>query len=320
MTDSRSPEHDEASDAAEEAREPGESGSGRGANVDEVEQRGPRSSRPFRRPPASAFAEWTEVLLGFRWPLAMIVLASLVYLAHARACRHAAEGPGAAAAAIERAGEAAATVAERFRSGRITTTFTASLPRLLPGGGLSLEVAALEATETFTRTDERRVLFDVVDLGTTVTQVRVPATYRFHVRLDEPWQLDVEGHTCIVRAPAIRPTLAPAFDTSGMEKLISRGWARFGASEQMDALERTITPSLTARAEAPETIDLVRETARARVAELVERWLLVEEHWRPDRFRAVVVLFADEAEAGRSLPEPSVVLIVPERGESGAEP
>jgi hypothetical protein len=260
-------------------------------------------------PTDGAPTRWDEVLLGFRWPLSAVVVASLVYVLHSSYGGVDGRRPGPGVQAVETVGEAAATIAERFRSGRITTTFTASIPRLVPGGGPSLEVAVLEANETFRRTDERRILFDAIDLGTNETEIRVPVTYRYHVSLADEWHVDVREQGCIVRAPPIRPTQPPAIHTDGMEKRSSRGWLRFDVDEQMDALERSITPTLEERAASADAIALVREPARMRVAELVQRWLIVEDHWREDRFRSVTVVFSDEAPADAELPDPTVFLM-----------
>jgi len=222
--------------------------------------------------------------------LVVVVLAALVYLGSWQACRALRETQKAAANAVE----SLTGIADRFTTGTITTTFTAAIPHLVSDGGTRLEVAAFEAVETFTRSDERRALFDTVYLGTTVTEIKVPVTYRYHLRLDEPWRLEVWDHACIVHAPPIRPTLPPAIHTDGLRKRSERGWLRFNEDEQMDELERNITELLERRASDPDNIDLVRETCRRRVAEFVRNWLLVEDHWRRDRFRAVTVIFADE--------------------------
>jgi hypothetical protein len=142
------------------------------------------------------------------------------------------------------------------------------------------------------------VLFDLVSLGSTVSEIRVPVTYRYHLRLQDPWHLEVleSRQECLVHAPRIRATLPPAIHTDAMEKLSRSGWLRFDASQQMEALERSITPTLRERAEHPDHVDLVRERCRRRVAELVRGFLLREDHWRLDRFRAIRVVFADETE------------------------
>ena len=48
---------------------------------------------------------------------------------------------------------------------------------VMPTTGGRLEVVTVRVRETFTRSDSR-VLFDFLDLGTTVSKVRVDATYR----------------------------------------------------------------------------------------------------------------------------------------------
>ncbi|MBN2371312.1 MAG: hypothetical protein JXO72_12585 [Vicinamibacteria bacterium] len=237
-----------------------------------------------------------------RWPLAVVLAAGLLSLVAWRACHIVEEGRNAGHELARGVGE----MAERFKSGRITTTFVAAIPRLEPGGPL-LELAAFEATETFTRTDERAVLFDLIRLGKTVAEIRAPVTYRYHLRLSDPWHLDVRGAVCLVRAPRIRATLPPAIHTDRMEKRSERGWLRFNVEEQMAVLERSITPTLVERAADRETLDFVRETCRRRVAEFVRGWLLREDQWSADRFTAVTVVFEDES--GADLADRSPTLI-----------
>jgi hypothetical protein len=291
--------------------EPGQDiGSGEGdPPADRELFRGLRRVRMAKEAEEREAAEWSRVFLSFRWPTLVFALAALSYMAYVRSCRVAAESPDPVSAALDRGQRAAVTIAEGFRRGRITQTFVAAIPRLVEGSGMSLEVAAFEATETLSRTDERRVLWDLVDLGTNETEIRVPVTYRYNVPLDADWSLDVRDHACIVRAPAIRATLPPAIHTDRMEKRSTRGWLRFDVDEQMEELERSITPTLSERAVRRETIELVRETARRRVGEFVQRWLVGEDHWREDRFRSVTVIFADEAVADGELPDPTAVLI-----------
>jgi hypothetical protein len=249
-------------------------------------------------PPAPESESRAGTLARWRWPLVVALVALLAYVAVDRACRGVVHAPG---TAIREAAEAARGIAERFRTGRITTTFTAALPRLDPGGA-RLEVAAFESVETFTRTDTRAVFFDLLSLGTNVTEIRVPVTYRYHVRLDDPWRLDVREQVCLVQAPALRPSLPPAIHTDRMQKRSERGWLRLDLEQQMAELERSLTPTLSARATSAQTLGFVREPARRRVAEFVRDWLLREDHWRDDRFRAITVVFADEQPAGPRVP------------------
>ena len=64
-------------------------------------------------------------------------------------------------------------------------------------GGL-LEVATVRALERFTREDSRD--FWGIDLGTTVSQIQVPVTYRFHIEMAREWPIEVRGLTAIARA------------------------------------------------------------------------------------------------------------------------
>jgi hypothetical protein len=205
-------------------------------------------------------------------------------------------------------GKSAVTIAAAFRTGTITNTFVSAIPTIAPDSGLRLELASFEAVEILRSTDELRVAWDLIPLGTTVTEIRVPVTYRYHLRLDEPWRLEVEGQICVVHAPPIRPTVPPAIDTGRMEKYSDRGWMRFNEDEQMEELERSITAAVSARAADGTHLELVRERCRLEVAEFVRSWLLVEDHWREDRFRSVIVLFADEADNQPPTRSPTLVL------------
>lgn len=237
---------------------------------------------------------WTGVVRALRWPVVVLALAAVVLLGVRELRETAREGGRATVEAVRAVGEGAAEIAGRFATGTITTTFVSAIPRLAPDGGTLLELAAFEATDTLSRTDDRRVLFDMVPLGSTVSEIRVPVTYRYHLRLDEPWRLEVAGGTCVVHAPPIRPTLPPAIHTDRMEKRSESGWLRFDEHEQMEALERSLTPTLSARARDPEHLGLVREQCRRRVADFVRSWLLLEDQWGPERFSHVEVIFADE--------------------------
>ncbi len=248
----------------------------------------------------------TNSLNQWRWPLVVVILAVLVFLGGRTACRLLADG-----GLVGPFAKSAAGFAEGFRTENITTTFVSAIPRIAPDSGAKLELVAVEGVETFTRSSDRRVFFDMLPLGATVSEIRVPVTYRYHLRLDDPWRIEVEDHACIVRAPAIRATLPPAIHTDGLEKRSSSDWLRFDDDEQMAALERSLTERLGRRAADPDSIDLVRETCRREAAEFVRNWLLAENHWRDDRFRSVTVIFADEEPADPSALPPTLVLQSP---------
>jgi hypothetical protein len=251
---------------------------------------------------------WLDVVRALRWPVVVLALGMITYLVFHQIGRTAREGGRAATEMVRELGEGAVNIAAAFKSGTITKTFISAIPSLSPDSGARLELAAFEAVEILRSTDELRIGWDLIPLGTTVTEIRVPVTYRYHVRFDEPWLLEVEGQSCVVHAPEIRPTLPPAIDTGRMEKFSERGWLRFNEVEQMEELEHSITAVLSERAADRRHLELVRERCRLEVAEFVRSWLLLEDHWRDDRFRSVTVIFADETTTDTALQPPTLVL------------
>ena len=161
----------------------------------------------------------------------------------------------------------------------------------MPTAGGRLEVATVLARETFARSDPR-LLLDRIDLGTTVSEVRLDATYRFHLEMARAWPLRIVGKTCLVSAGAVEPTLPVAFDSATVERRTSSGWARFDKRENLRELEASLTGLLAERA--PLYSAQAREAGRAVVAEFVAEWLLREQHWGRGPEHRVVVVFADE--------------------------
>lgn len=244
----------------------------------------------------------------YRWPAVIVILAAIVLFAYLWTLREAREVAGSAAEVVHAVGDEVGEVAGRFLSGTITTTFIEAIPEVHGTGLGNLELATVELTEILTSTDDRRVLWDSVSLGETVSEIRVPVTYRYHLRLEDAWQLEVSGGTCLVLAPAIRPSLPPAIDTARMTKRSDNGWLRFNAEDQLADLERSLTPTLVSYAGDPRHVDLIRDEARETVAAFVRSWLLREDQWREDRFRAIVVRFPDEVRDDWSAAPPAITL------------
>ena len=259
---------------------------------------------------------WLDIVRALRWPVVILALGMMAYLVFHQIGRTAREGGRAATELVRGLSEGAVDIAAAFKSGTITNTFISAIPSFSPDSGARLELAAFEAVEILRSTDELRIGWDLIPLGTTVTEIRVPVTYRYHLRFDEPWLLEVEGQSCVVYAPGIRPTLPPAIDTGRMEKFSDRGWLRFNEEEQMEELEHSITAVLSERAADSRHLEMVRERCRLELAEFVRSWLLIEDHWREDRFRSVTVVFADEAEMKTPAHPPTLVL---DRAEFGTD-
>ena len=182
---------------------------------------------------------------------------------------------------------------KQFTNENITASFVAAIPSITRE--LNLEVATATQTETFTQTSRRTLLWGWLDLGSSVVQVRVPVTYRYHIPLREPWELRVREQTVIVRAPLLRPSLPPAIHIDQIERLTVRGWCRGSPRALLQRLERQITPMLSEYAANPKQLNQVREASRLSVAEFVRLWLEREGQWQPGGFTAIQVQFADEA-------------------------
>ena len=253
---------------------------------------------------------WLAALRILRWPAVAVVALVIGWLMIHSALRI---GSETALEAVDRAAEAVNQLGPEFTSTTITETFTAAIPTLGTEGML-LELAQLEATEIFERRDEKRALYDLVPLGVTISEIRVPVTYRYHLRLDDQWALTVRDGVCSVRAPGIRPTIPPAIHTEGMGKRIEGSWLRFDEDEVMNDLEQSLTLRLSARAGSPQRIEMIREICRKRVAEFVRSWLLAEAQWGQGRIVAVEVVFSDERASAVSKPVASSNHLTPGEG------
>lgn len=177
-------------------------------------------------------------------------------------------------------------------TGSITRQFTEYIPTVGSADGI-LETATSSVPETFTQSDSAW-LFNIIPLGTTVSEIRVPAVYRYHIQLFDPWKLSARGQVCFVMAPQFKASIPPAILTGQMEKSTSAGWLRFNAQDNLATLEKGITDELNRRADDKPHRAYVREACRKSVAAFVKTWLMKEDYWREDRFHQIVVLFPDE--------------------------
>jgi hypothetical protein len=156
-------------------------------------------------------------------------------------------------------------------SHELTEQFTSSIPELTRE--LNLEVATAEVMETFDRSESKSIFWGFLSLGTNGGSIMVPVTYRYHLRLLDSWYLEIQGDILIVRAPEIRASVPPAFNSQKMRTSLTRGWLRLPPDDLLAGLHRDLTPTLTRLASDPRRINLIRETCRQSVAEFVGRWL-----------------------------------------------
>ncbi|MEM7145752.1 MAG: hypothetical protein AAF591_11505 [Verrucomicrobiota bacterium] len=211
---------------------------------------------------------------------------------------------------LDKVSAAVQDITNGFATEEITETFILNQIESTSTDGAVLEVATADATESFSRSSAPIKYWDTeLPLGTTVSDITVPATYRFHINLHDSWNLSVEdNNTCIVHAPALRPSLPVAIDTAGMEKKTRSGWARFDKNENLEKLEDSLTEKLAQRAGSYTERSDVREDARRSVALFVRNWLLHENQWGPDNFNNIFVYFPDESPPQNpdDLPQPTI--------------
>lgn len=194
-------------------------------------------------------------------------------------------------------GESAKQFLDKVTGGFLTSQSTLKTEEILLEIGRThgdvLEVASpMKTVETFSKTDVRFAAWGWVYMGTATSEIKVPVTYRFHIKLSEMKQARLDENVLVVTAPTLHPSLPVAFDTTAMEKKTDGTWLRFDAAQQLTDLEKTITPALTARAK--DHTNTVRENARRDIEEFVQQWI-VDSH--PDyraQIKAVKVIFPGE--------------------------
>src|SRR5690606_7728235 len=135
-----------------------------------------------------------------------------VYLAFLRQVdRTIAKTTGTVDKVVDAAREAASQLAKAFSPAEGVATFHEWRElTVVSGTGSHLEIATAEATERFARTTNYQVKGWKLPLSTNVSEITVPATYRFHIDLNDEWRLVPEGKRLLVRAPKVRPTLPVA--------------------------------------------------------------------------------------------------------------
>jgi len=239
-----------------------------------------------------------KLILAYRWPLTLIALGVLLILGCVLVFFLAGSFfkkgvDGSLDASHEVLDRIEGMVAGSTRE-TLQTSFLADIPTIADAGGGHLELAKVDRTEVLRSEDTLTVLWDRISLGTSVAEIRVPTTYRYYVKLDDPWQIEVQDQICRVLAPKLRTSLPPAIHTHRMEKRMDNGWARFNAQEQMNALEKQLTPTLVQYAEAPALMVLVRDQARKSLGRFVRHWLLQQQAELNREIEWIDVRFQDE--------------------------
>jgi len=166
----------------------------------------------------------------------------------------------------------------------------------MPTNGGQFEIATVTSRETLERESSGKYrfldgLFEV-DLGTTYSRIRFTAVYRYHLKMAKVWMLELRADKkCIVHTSSVDPTLPVAFDTTTLERFTTSGWARFDKHENLEALERTVTPALAAMSR--NHLELAKQVGRPVVEKWVRDWLLKYEK-DGDSYEVIIVFPGDK--------------------------
>jgi hypothetical protein len=158
-----------------------------------------------------------------------------------------------------------------------------------------LEVASpLKTMELFSKSDSRFAAWGKVYLGTSTSEIKVPASYRYHIKLSEMKGTKMKDKELVVKVPAIYPSLPVAFDTAGVEKRSEDGWFRFDGEQLLAELEKNITPELERRAQ--QHLPVIKETARKDIELFVQKWIVESHPEHRENITGVRVVFEGENE------------------------
>jgi hypothetical protein len=242
----------------------------------------PPSPSPPTSTPVAAFS-WARATMWM--VIAFIVVSGMVFTF--RACM---KLPGETMTrtgdAVQKISGVLKDVASAFRQGTITTSFTSYATTI--EGTQFLQVGRVNQMELFTRTDERSLGY--LTLPEIVVEARVPIEYTYYVDLNGPWRFVVENNVLQVYPPDMGLN-TPAVDVSRLSFEVRKG--RFGSEQVQEDLKRSI--GFMAKEKGRQNINLIRETARGKIAEFVGTWLA--RSFPDGKNYPIKVYFPNEAQA-----------------------
>jgi hypothetical protein len=178
--------------------------------------------------------------------------------------------------------------------GASTTDVTARERVVMTTEGGELGVARIKSYEDFERSDRKEWMN--IDLGTTESEIRVAALFRYVIPLAKEWPIDCDKEMCVVHSPAVQASPPAAIYTQESRKRTQSGWARFNKEANLFELEKDLTTRLDERARTPRNLSAAQAAARPAVEAFVRTWALKH---RPGSFPSrIVVLFPGESVEG----------------------
>jgi hypothetical protein len=237
------------------------------------------------------------------WPLASVILglallASLVAFWLMRSLR---EMPREAFRQGREALKELRSVAEAFRTGTVSTSFSSYATEV--SGGTRLQFATLRQMEVFERRDSAAVLWGQFALPDVVVEARAPVEYTYYLDLEKPWTFRLQGNEVLVSVPAIEFN-APAVDASALRFQVREGSVFRDEELVRQKLQEALTGLVKMKAH--QNVGLVREVGRRKTEQFVESWLAQRFDTEGGRLRARVT-FANEPGAPAAPVAPAAV-------------
>jgi hypothetical protein len=138
-------------------------------------------------------------------------------------------------------------------------------------------VGTIVTTEVIEKATENKLLGGWIDLGTTISEIQVGVTYRYHVLLSGSWEVIIKKGVAHVKVPAIEATLPVSIHTDQMKKRTEAGWLKFDAAEHLEDLEKNLTLLLNQRAMQENKLSLLEPKAKEVLENFVKKWILTED-------------------------------------------
>jgi hypothetical protein len=161
--------------------------------------------------------------------------------------------------------------------------------------GGELGVARIKSYEDFHLSNTKEWMH--FNFGTTESEVRVAALFRYVIPLAKQWPIDCDNEVCVVRSPAVQASPPAAIYSEETRKYTRSGWARFDKAQNLQALEKSLTSALNQRASEPRNMAAAQEAGRPAVEGFVRTWVLRN---RPGpQPSKVIVLFPGESPEAR---------------------
>lgn len=204
------------------------------------------------------------------WPVVVTLLGVTAILVGASVylLKRASDLPGEMAEQGRQALRDVRSIAEAFRTGTVTTSFTSYATTV--SGSTYLQFATLNQVEVFQRKDTATLLWGQLALPDVVVEARAPVAYTYYLDLNKPWTFLLKDATVLVTAPAIEFN-TPAIDVSAIRFEVREGSFFRNEDLVLVALKAGLTEMSKTRAR--QNASLVREVGRRKTEEFVEKWL-----------------------------------------------